>query len=355
MVLGAALQSAAGSGAASSGTVGTPNNAVVVGNTYHEQGSGATRTTTWSGLTENVDDEIEGGSTFSTASGLITAASVTATATPSGSTANEVFTLASFGSSAYGINGYYLDFADADNLGLDANVAVSTTTYRYLKLNVTGVAGSTTYVSVGELEYYVDGTKYPSSTMTGNSAPSPLVASASEDTGTGAELAFKAFDNNINTHWQTAIGTVTGWVKIDLGSGNEIAVNKIGIGTAETPDRTPSTFTIQGSNNDSDYTTLATYSSVFTSAPTARVKFYLPVSTGNNWLAKGSGFGGTGGFDLTNGSNQFYDTPTRNFAILDPGRSVGTISVGNLKHTSPGSAVGWGVTQQAMGLPSGKW
>jgi hypothetical protein len=123
MVLSTATDVAAGSGAASLGTVGTPDNAVVVGNVYLTEGGGATRTNTWAGLTENLDDEIEGGSIHSTASGLITSALVSATATPSGSTSNEVFTLASFGSSAYGTNGFSLDFADSSELGLFATGA----------------------------------------------------------------------------------------------------------------------------------------------------------------------------------------------------------------------------------------
>ena len=249
-----------------------------------------------------------------------------------------------------GRNGFYLNFSETSNMGFDAaGSAISSKTYRYLKMNVTGVAGSTTYISVGELELYAGLVKNPTSTMTGNSAPSPLVASASEDTGTGAELAFKAFDDNINTHWQTANGTVTGWVKIDLGSGNEIAPGKIGLGTAETPDRTPSTFTIQGSNNDSDYTTLATYTSAFSTAPAARVKFYLPLSNGgNNWIS-------SAGFSPSTAAYTFYDTPTRNFAIMDPGRSINeTMTKGNLLGTS-GGATGQVRTPDAFGLTSGKW
>ena len=61
--------------------------------------------------------------------------------------------------------------------------------------------------------------------------------------------------------------------------------------------------------------------------------------------------------DTTNKSNQFYDSPTRNFAILDPGRgtSTSTYSNGNLTQTSPGAATGAGTTPQPFGLTSGKW
>ena len=61
------------------------------------------------------------------------------------------------------------------------------------------------------------------------------------------------------------------------------------------------------------------------------------------------------GFDTTNGSNQYYDTPTRNFAIMDPGRSINeTMTKGNLLGTS-GGATGQVRTPNAFGLTSGKW
>jgi hypothetical protein len=61
------------------------------------------------------------------------------------------------------------------------------------------------------------------------------------------------------------------------------------------------------------------------------------------------------GFDTTNGSNQFYDTPTRNFAIMDPGRTINeTMTKGNLLGTS-GGATGQVRTPNAFGLTSGKW
>ena len=61
------------------------------------------------------------------------------------------------------------------------------------------------------------------------------------------------------------------------------------------------------------------------------------------------------GFDTTNGSNQYYDTPTRNFAIMDPGRTINeTMTLGNLLATS-GGATGQVRTPNAFGLTSGKW
>ena len=82
----------------------------------------------------------------------------------------------------------------------------------------------------------------------------------------------------------------------------------------------------------------------------AQVEFYeggTASSSGNDFTESG--------FDTTNGSNQFYDTPTRNFATMDPGRAINeTITKGNLLGTS-GGATGQVRTPNAMGVSSGKW
>jgi hypothetical protein len=328
-----------------SGTVGTPNNAVVVAGVFW---AGTDQvTTTWTGdVTEDVDQVVEDAALAdkmqSTASTTSSGTTVIATCTPSASTSQEAMTVASFGSSAYGVNGFHLDFSDENVLGKDAAVEVSTTTYRYFKIDVT-LAG-TSYVSIGEMEYFVGSTAHPTSNMTSNTAPSPLVASANSDTGTGAQLAFNAFDGSEHptvSKWQTANGTNTGFLKIDLGSGNEIAPDRIGIFAPETESRTPRTFTIQGSNNDSDYTVLTTY----TSLPTwgNEEKRYLPLTNGNNFFAK----------NVTS-ANQVTDTPTDNFPTLFRDASV-TLNEGNLQVDTLASTA-WKCIPATVRLPTtGKW
>jgi hypothetical protein len=312
-------------------------------------GSGLAVTWTWTNLTEDFEDSITSGarSQWSGASAAFASAQsgldITADAS---ATADNTFVCSIWGptDTTYGTNGFKLDFSDSDALGKDANVAASTTTYRYLKLDVTDNGASSTYVSLAEMQYYVGATLYPTQTMTSNTLPSPLVASASEDTGTGAELAFKAFDDDINTHWQTANGTVTGWLKIDLGSGNGIAPDSFRLGAPETPDRTPNGFTIQGSNNDSDWTILATYAGFSTPTPTARTySGYAPITTGNNFVSSG----------LTT-TDQVTDTPTNNFAtFIDVGSGV-TLSEGNLKITT--TSTGWKTFPASLKIPNtGKW
>jgi hypothetical protein len=302
-----------------SGTVGTPNNAVVIANVMWN--GTAQRTTAWTGgVTEDVDQVVEDAALAdkmqSTSSTTSSGATVIATATPSGTTTNEALTVVAFGSSAHGVNGFHLDFADENNPGLDANVAVSTTTYRYLKIDVTEVENAS-YVSIGEMEYFVGATLYPTQTMSSNTLPSPLVASANSDTGTGAQLAFNAFDDNKHptvSKWQTANGTVTGFLKIDLGSGNGIAPTRIGIFAPETQNRAPRDFTIQGSNNDSDYTILATYAANDTWA--SQEQRYFPLSNGNNLADSGL---------ATN--DQVSDTPTNNYPTIN------TLSAYDNNHT----------------------
>jgi len=256
--------------------------------------------------------------------------------------------------SGYGTNGFFLDFADANNLGLDAaGAAVSSTTYRYLKCNITRVT-STTFVAIGEMEYYVGSTLYPTQTMTANDAPSPLVASANNEYAP----PYKAFTDvknvAIDDQWQSNSSPLTpSFLQIDLGSGNGIAATSAAIFSGNTQDRTPLDFTIQGSNNDSDWTILATYSSK-TAWPDQETRHY-PLSTGNNFISPS--IGATQVLALS----QVSDTPTKNYAtfssinglyITSGGDDV-TISNGNLDLVGSGTYSTCYVNFAP--LNSGKW
>ena len=102
------------------------------------------------------------------------------------------------------------------------------TAYRYFRLSVSD-ANDANFMIVETFYLSPDGgaTKYPNSigTMTSNSAPSPLVASASSEND-ASYAAWKAFDNNSTNRWQSTLGgEEPSWLKIDLGAGNEIAPN----------------------------------------------------------------------------------------------------------------------------------
>jgi hypothetical protein len=104
--------------------------------------------------------------------------------------------------------------------------------------------------------------------MTTNSAPSPNVASAS----TGAS-AYQAFDHDTATAWYTTSTNVIGWLKFDLGSGNEIAIARYSL-IAPLATRGPRDWTFEGSNNDSTWTTLDTQTSQTLGTTTATKKIY---------------------------------------------------------------------------------
>jgi hypothetical protein len=97
--------------------------------------------------------------------------------------------------------------------------------------------------------------------MTSNTAPSPMVASASSIRSTDYD-AWKAFNHSVtgvSNDWMAVQNTTTGWLKIDFGSATAVDGYTVsvcttgGYGTA-----CPKNWTFQGSNNDTDWTTLDT-------------------------------------------------------------------------------------------------
>lgn len=161
---------------------------------------------------------------------------------------------------------------------LGYKAAASAATYRYFRLNITANGGSATWLYVNELEIYVGATKYPTSTMIGNTNPSPLVASASVNNS--PNFAYKVFNNvknSIADMWNPGSGITTGWVQVDLGAGNEIAPTSFAVtadGTAASgTTRYPKDYQFQGSNDGSTWTTLksvtgATFGSLTTQTHT---------------------------------------------------------------------------------------
>lgn len=141
--------------------------------------------------------------------------------------------------------------------------------------------------------------------MTANDLPSPCVASASS-VRTGYE-AYRAFNHSVtvlNDNWMTDQLGVTGWLKIDLGSGNEVAVNGYSVsvnrGTSYAS-ACPKNWTLDGSNNDIDWVTLDTQTNqttwadlemrTFSFTNTTAYRYYRLNITANNgdanWLLVG--------------------------------------------------------------------
>jgi len=92
--------------------------------------------------------------------------------------------------------------------------------------------------------------------MTTNSLPTPFVADQSL-AYLGTFLGFKAFDGSASAAW-VANTTTTSWISLDIGSGNSRLLTGYRIQAEPNPfmARTPKTFTIEGSNNNSTWTTL---------------------------------------------------------------------------------------------------
>jgi len=104
--------------------------------------------------------------------------------------------------------------------------------------------------------------------MTSNTLPSPLVASASS----AFYPAWQAFSNNIYQFdgWITTYQTLTGWIQQDLGTGTTISAYQLKATVLNQVDplaRMPKTWTMQGSNNGSSWTTLDTQTNVPTWSP----------------------------------------------------------------------------------------
>lgn len=95
--------------------------------------------------------------------------------------------------------------------------------------------------------------------MTSNTAPSPYVASASTYYP-GAFLAFRPFDGGVGTDQYWLANGNTGWVKLDIGEGNQSLLDNysIRVNTIPEPTRAPKAWTMEGSNNDSDWDVLDT-------------------------------------------------------------------------------------------------
>ena len=95
--------------------------------------------------------------------------------------------------------------------------------------------------------------------MVANNDPAPYVASASSEFSVNFE-AHKAFDGGLgaNSYWIAT--ATTGWLKIDMGEGNSYTIESYALqnNTIPEPLRMPKNWTLQGSNNDSDWDTLDT-------------------------------------------------------------------------------------------------
>ena len=150
-------------------------------------------------------------------------------------------------------------------VALELSPEDSDTTYRYWRFSI-AVGYNANEVAVGEVKIFVGATQYPTA-MTGDSAPSPLVA-----TGSSRENAdrsyFQAFDRDVtstDSHWASGYQEAyPQYVQVDLGSGNGIAATSYSITAGKDGKETagPKTFTLQASHDGSTFSDINTQTDV---------------------------------------------------------------------------------------------
>ena len=111
--------------------------------------------------------------------------------------------------------------------------------------------------------------------MTAANAPSPLVASGSSIYGGYAPHL--AFNQSASSGWCSGGGPPQ-WLKIDLGEGNGAWLAGYSLTTlSEWSACNPRSWTLAGSNNDTDWTTLATETDVPQAGLAVMTTFSVPI------------------------------------------------------------------------------
>ena len=146
------------------------------------------------------------------------------------------------------------------------NVKIGANRYKDRVYKSSPPLGAITFIQGAQDNTYADETlvnQVPD--MTSNSAPFG-VASASTEVNS-ANQAWGAFDRDTagtanNNRWLAS--TTTGWIQYDFGSGNAKVIKSYAVAppSPATDNRGPKTWTMQGSNNGSSWTTLDTQTNV---------------------------------------------------------------------------------------------
>lgn len=128
-------------------------------------------------------------------------------------------------------------------------------TYRYFKLNCTASVSAFAFM-INEIELY----ETPSNVRSGDITTSGMTVTDNQNYGAGYEGS-KVFNNSFSlgagNRWQMNGQSYPIWVKIDLGSGNEKEVLSYSV-MADDGSYPPKDWTLQGSDDDSSWTTIST-------------------------------------------------------------------------------------------------
>lgn len=160
--------------------------------------------------------------------------------------------------------------------------------HRYWRINIASGVGSS--LSLGEVEMF--------DSLFGTDICSGGTASASSEAW--GSVAANAFDNNIVTWWH-ANTTTNEYIQYDLGLGNDKDIIQISIVCrAGIPDQAPETFTIQYSDNDSDWFDSWTETNITTWIDTLPFFFFASTYTGDpiSWRINTSAIDGGNEFAL---------------------------------------------------------
>ncbi len=124
------------------------------------------------------------------------------------------------------------------------------TAYRYYKLVFSKNSNNdNNYYTVNEWELYEQ------VGATGTNLCIGATASASGNYG--SQSANLAIDGNPTTYWESPPGGAPSWLKVDLGAGH--VVRSMVVKSTTYPDERPRDFTLQGSNDNSTWTVIETY------------------------------------------------------------------------------------------------
>jgi len=125
-------------------------------------------------------------------------------------------------------------------------------------------SGNETYDAAGDYyEPVIAGVDIVPHDLTSNSSNTPFITSASSEESAANSGAWKAFEGNLNHYWVSDDDVDGAWLKVDMGSGNTYKVSKyklVANSVSQEHDRQPKAWVFQGSNNDSDWTTIDTES-----------------------------------------------------------------------------------------------
>lgn len=158
---------------------------------------------------------------------------------------------------------FYMEFNGAIYA---ANASVGGTRYRDRLYKSSGPTGAITFARTAQTDTLAATALLDQvPTMTSNTTPLGTVAASSQFDAT--RQPYMSFDDvsDGTSRWITANGSVTGNISYDFGSGvTKIITNysMMGAGPGEDVTRSPKTWTFEGSNNGSTWTTLDTQTTV---------------------------------------------------------------------------------------------